>query len=246
MTIAYRVDFDGSYLVANVSGDLGMTDVSGLHEHLLKSLAEQPDALLLDLSGMLVAEPLSLAVFMAASRQASRWPGTPIALCAPPPPTREFLDGHAYRRLNVFDSLDAARERLRGDPQAALPALSDDLLPVSGAARHARDLATDACLRWDLPGLVGPATLIANELVSNVVDHVGTMMTLRFSLRPRYFTIAVRDGSLTQVQGPDGRSAASQRGRGLLLVDAMAHSWGCVPSADGKVVWASLRRPDVA
>jgi hypothetical protein len=31
------------------------------------------------------------------------------------------------------------------------------------------------------------------------------------------------------------------RGRGLLLVEATAHSWGWLPTDNGKVVWASLQ-----
>ncbi|MDY7086864.1 MAG: ATPase [Actinomycetota bacterium] len=238
MTVEYGVEFDGLHLIATVSGALGLTEVSGLYTHILKSLAEQPDALLVDLSQLAVTEPLAFAVFAAANRQATRWPGTPMVLCAPQQPIREILDGHPFRQLVVADSLDAARDRLARDPAATVLALSDELLPIRGAARHARDVATEACLRWDLPHLVGPADLIATELVSNVIDHANTTMTLR----PRYLHIAVRDGSPEQVCPPAGPPPMTGKGRGLLLVDATAHAWGCLPSADGKVVWASLRR----
>ncbi|MFG2040802.1 STAS domain-containing protein [Dactylosporangium sp. NPDC048998] len=30
-------------------------------------------------------------------------------------------------------------------------------------------------------------------------------------------------------------------GRGLLVVSALSHAWGCIPVPDGKVVWATLR-----
>jgi hypothetical protein len=30
-------------------------------------------------------------------------------------------------------------------------------------------------------------------------------------------------------------------GRGLLVVSALTHAWGCTPVPDGKVVWATLR-----
>ena len=242
MAITYEVDGDRSALIATLSGVLELTDVAGVHLHLLKALAEQPDVLLLDLTDMVVGEPLALSVFTAASRQASRWPGIPVLLCAPPPSTRRLLAGPAYHRLPVFDSVAAARchgEQLRGQ---AVPAFTDDLLPVSGAARHARNVTTEACLRWDLPDLTAPASLIASELVSNVVDHAHTLMTLRLDLRERYLNIAVWDGSAVQPPRPGPLPLDSRRGRGLLLVDATAHAWGWLPSTDGKVVWASLRR----
>ena len=239
MAIAYEVGGDESMLVATLRGALHLTDVAAVQVNLLKALAEQPDALLLDLAGMQVGDPLALTVFTAVTRQAARWPGIPMLFCAPP---RAHL-GPAYSRLPLFDSLVSARAHLEKVRGLALPVLSDELLPVAGAARHARDLATDACLRWDLPHLVGPASLVANELVSNVVDHAHTLMTLRLALRHRYLSIAVRDGSPVEPArpGPTPPTGIAQ-GRGLLLVDATAHAWGSLPSADGKVVWASLRR----
>jgi hypothetical protein len=74
-----------------------------------------------------------------------------------------------------------------------------------------------------------------------VVDHAHTMMTLRLSQWRRSFFVAVRDGSTTEppseVRLPEPYTVG---GRGLYLVDATAHSWGCLPARDGKVVWASL------
>ena len=242
MPITYEVSADNGGLIGSVAGSLSLVDVPSLHVNLLKSLAEQPAALLLDLRALDVVDPLALTVFNAVARQAARWPGTPILLFGLTLPTRELFAKRVFHQLSIVDSLDAARAQLATDPETGRASVSDELLPVRGAARHARDLATDACLRWDLPGLAGPASLIANELVSNVVDHVHTMMTLRLSLRPRYLTVAVRDGSPVEVHPPGEVPLDARRGRGLLLVDATAHAWGCVPSADGKVVWASLRR----
>jgi anti-sigma regulatory factor (Ser/Thr protein kinase) len=121
-----------------------------------------------------------------------------------------------------------------------MPTVRDDLLPVSWAARHARNLATEACLRWELPQLTGPASLVVSELVSNVVEHAHTMMSLRLSLWDRYLHIAVRDGSAIQPALPQRPAAEQLRGRGLHLVNATAHNWGCLPTDGGKVVWASL------
>ena len=45
-----------------------------------------------------------------------------------------------------------------------------------GAARQARELVTEACARWELTDLVGPACTIVTELVNNVVVHAQTPM----------------------------------------------------------------------
>jgi len=173
------------------------------------------------------------------SRQAARWPGIPVLLCSATDQVRDMLLGGAYRRLPLQRTVALARRQVRAGGQS-VPAFIDELLPVAGAVRQARNVATEACLRWDLPGLVAPASVIVSELVTNAVAHAGTMATLRISLRPRFVTIAVKDGSGAE---PRRRRPAPSGGRGLLLVEAMAHSWGWLPVDGGKVVWASLDRP---
>jgi anti-sigma regulatory factor (Ser/Thr protein kinase) len=84
--------------------------------------------------------------------------------------------------------------------------------------------------------------LICSELVSNAVDHAGTMMMLRLSLGNGYLLVAVRDGSPAEPVLA-ARLPTASRGRGLHLVSAVAHRWGFLPAHDGKVVWASLLIP---
>jgi hypothetical protein len=227
-------------LTATLTGRLGMADVARLRTLLFKCLAEQPDTLFVDLAALAVEEPLALAVFSAVNRQAARWPGITVLYFAPSVAVREMLAAGAYRRFPVHATLAEARERARAD-RPGLPSFLDDLIPVSGAARQARNIATEACLRWDLPDLVAPASLIAGELVTNVVDHASTMATLRVSLRSRFVMVSVRDGSVAEPRRIDPGPAG---GRGLLLVESMAHSWGWLPVDGGKVVWASLARGD--
>jgi hypothetical protein len=225
-------------LTATLTGHLGLANAAQVRTRLFKCLAEQPDALFVDLSALSVEEPIALAVFAAVTRQAALWPGIPVLFCAPTDPVRGMLLGGAYRRLPLSRTIELAREQVRAGGQS-LPSLIDELLPIAGAARQARNVATEACLRWDLPGLVEPACVIANELVTNVVEHASTMATLRISLRSRFVTIAVKDGSVVE---PRRRPPDSSGGRGLMLVAAMAHSWGWLPVDGGKVVWASLDR----
>jgi anti-anti-sigma regulatory factor len=241
VAIDCHVADDGGNLLVTLNGPLDLRDIAPLQARLLKCLAEQPEAVLVDLAGLSVGEPLALAVFTAVVRQAARWPGISVLFCAPSPPTRTLMNWGAYHQLATFSSVAAARDHV-GTDRRTLPSLSDELLPKSGAPRRARDVATDACLRWDLPHLVAPATLIVSELVSNVVDHAQTMATLRLSVRQRYLYIAVRDGSPDEPIKAGGMSPTAPAGRGLLIVEECAHSWGWLPTDGGKVVWASLVR----
>jgi anti-anti-sigma regulatory factor len=238
MTVTCTVLEDGDAMVVGVSGRLALTDVADLRLRLLKNLVEQPSALLVDLSGLSVQDPIALSVFTAVRRQAARWPGIPVLLFAPTADVRKLINAGSFRYLTVADNLADARRRA-DDRRLGLPILREELFPVSGARRHARNVATEACLRWDLEHLIAPASLIANELVSNVIEHASTIATLQLSLRPRYLTIATRDGS-TAEPVPPHRGAGGPYG--LRLVEASAHSWGWMPIDGGKVVWATLFR----
>lgn len=113
-----------------------------------------------------------------------------------------------------------------------------ELEPVVGAARRARELVADACSRWGLPELTGPAQTAVTELVNNVVVHARTQMTVRLSVQRRELHIAVRDYSHRR---PRVSEPTPYGGRGLRLLDAVASGWGCTPLEDGKVVWAVVR-----
>jgi anti-sigma regulatory factor (Ser/Thr protein kinase) len=241
VAIECHIEADGDNLVVALNGRLGLREIAPLRSRLLKCLSEQPEAVLVDLAGLSVGEPLALAVFTTVVRQAAQWPGIPVLFCAPSPAVQRLLSHAAYHRSPTFHSVSAARAYV-GTERRTLPSLSDELLPVSGAARQARNVATEACLQWDLPHLVAPASLIVSELASNVVDHAHTIATLRLSLRRRYLTIAVRDGSAAAPVKAPGMTADARTGRGLILVEASATSWGWLPTDGGKVVWASLAR----
>ncbi|MFI5495650.1 STAS domain-containing protein [Actinoplanes sp. NPDC051859] len=239
MSIQALVQADAGRLVVTISGSLDLATVATVRMRLMKCLAEQPDALLINVPDLEVREPLALAVFATVARQAQRWPGVPVLVCGPQPEARRILTMAAYRRLPVLPSVAAAEELLEKDPR--VPAsLCDELLPMLGAARQARNVATEACIRWDVPHLIAPASLIASELVSNVIDHARTIMDLRLTLRGRFLCLAVSDGSTTPPVPAGATVPSAAGGRGLMLVAASAHSWGWLPCEDGKVVWASL------
>jgi anti-anti-sigma regulatory factor/anti-sigma regulatory factor (Ser/Thr protein kinase) len=237
--LTWTVEEQGGRIVVTLRGELALVDTALLRARLMKCLAEQPDAVLVDLSSMTVSDHTALAVFTVVVRQAELWPGTPVLLCAPIPDTARQLARGRFGRLPVYESLAEAAQAVDTGLATTL-SIADELLPIAGATRHARDMATEACTRWNLPHLIGPASLVASELVSNAIAHAGTMMTFRITRRPRYVHLAVHDGSPEEPKLTPPADATVPGGRGLLLVASVAVRWGSLPSKDGKVVWATL------
>jgi hypothetical protein len=119
-----------------------------------------------------------------------------------------------------------------------------DLVPTAASIRTARRITGELLRAWRAPHDEADAALLVTELVANVVDHVGgdSAFTVELALSGDWLRIAVVDGSAVR---PVVRelSAERPRGRGLLMVQAIASRWGCEDHHGGKRVWVELRPP---
>jgi anti-anti-sigma regulatory factor/anti-sigma regulatory factor (Ser/Thr protein kinase) len=227
--------------ILRADGTLTLQTATELRTALLKCLAEQPAAILVDAAGLTLADDLSVTAFIAAARHAAAWPAVPLLVCAPSSELRAALRRlGADRQVPVCDDLSQGRTAAA---RRALPAQVSDRYPATvPSVRAAREMVTTACERWRVPTVVEPARLVATELVTNSVRHAGTPIDLIVTLSSRYLHLAVRDYDPRppRLVGPDGETAPG--GRGLLLVEAVSATWGYTSLTDGKVTWASLSR----
>lgn len=240
--LSWHFDTYKTLPIMTVRGGLDAASSPALHHAAESCLENGPVALIMDLSAMTVLEDDAMAVFAEIIRIASWWPGTPVLLCAPSPVHPGLRTLAAGVPPTVFGSVAGAWDAL--DAGRHGPLITEHLLPATGEARRARDLATEACLRWDLPHLVGHAALIASELVIDAVEHARTVMTLQLKLGWHYLYVAVAEGS-TAPPAIVRASRDGNGGNGLLGVESLAHQWGYVQRAGSKVVWAALPRSPV-
>ncbi len=107
------------------------------------------------------------------------------------------------------------------------------------ARQHLR--ATAASLPRDLLEI---ALLLTSELVTNAVKYGGEHIVLRLNDDPERLRIEVHDDGPQAPRLGAGESHALG-GRGLLLVESLAHEWGTTRpegQAPGKSVWFTLRK----
>lgn len=85
------------------------------------------------------------------------------------------------------------------------------------------------------------AVLLVSELVTNAHQHAGGPAVVDVVVDDRSLRVAVADDDPTL---PTQRDAApyDERGRGLMLVDALASRWGATRADGGKSVWFELDR----
>ncbi|MEV5440119.1 SpoIIE family protein phosphatase [Streptomyces sp. NPDC052682] len=110
---------------------------------------------------------------------------------------------------------------------------------IAVARQQLRELLHD----WDSPDQVDSAVLLVSETLTNVLVHTDTdaLLTAQVDGEPgeRRLRVEVTDASddLPHKRRP-GELASS--GRGLMLIELLAHAWGVDPRGRGKSTWFEL------
>ncbi|GIE95165.1 ATP-binding protein [Paractinoplanes rishiriensis] len=224
--------------VLRVNGTLDPVTGDALQQAIRRSLAVQPTRLLIDVTQVRIGDPLGLAALSAVVCQTQDWPSVPIVLCGADEETAAAIAAVPdCSGLDYAPDCEKALAEARMEPEP--PKIRVRLRPVPDACREVRQLVTQACERWNRSDLVATATLVATELVANVVRHAHTTMEFTLSLRNGRVSMSVRDGS-RRMPKPGDPGLSSAGGRGLRLVRDLTEAWGVLPVSDGKVVWTQL------
>jgi serine phosphatase RsbU (regulator of sigma subunit) len=112
-----------------------------------------------------------------------------------------------------------------------------ELPAIPSAVREARTLIRDRLARWELSELSFTTELLATELLTNAVRHVGGRMALSLIMEDDALVCEVYDSSdaMPRQRHPDPDTA--ETGRGLHVVARLSRRWGVRRTIAGKVVW---------
>lgn len=120
------------------------------------------------------------------------------------------------------------------------------LVKAPESSRAARKYAHEF-ISYHVPGIsddqMADALLVLAELVTNSVRYgtePGDSLRVVLDADPGRLRIEVHDPSRRRPQCKP-ESEERQRGRGLFIVEALAHRWGVEDRPMGKAVWAELR-----
>jgi len=131
-----------------------------------------------------------------------------------------------------------AAQRTRLNLQVTLP-------NGDGAVRLARQVTRDVLARRRLAHVEDTTVLLVSELVTNAVRHARDTYAIALDLEigDTWLRIEVQDADPCW---PHRRAPGrlDESGFGLVLVDALAGTWGVRDTATGKAVWAELDTRD--
>ena len=107
------------------------------------------------------------------------------------------------------------------------------------SAGAARRFVSATLAAWGAEALEDAATLLASELVSNVVLHAGTDLDIVLRRPEGRVRIEVHDRD-HRLPIRKHYSVTATTGRGLGMLEDLAQDWGAETTPAGKVVWFEL------
>ncbi len=139
----------------------------------------------------------------------------------------------ALGREGGYDDDTAVLALLLSPAEGSVELRLPGVAPSAAVARHAvRDL---------VPGDSDVAQLLVTEMVANAVRHVGVAeLLVRAAVTVAGLRVEVVDASPVLPTPSLTPSDDQESGRGLLLLDALARTWGVQPENGGKCVWFEL------
>ncbi|PAZ12958.1 ATP-binding protein [Streptomyces sp. SA15] len=120
-----------------------------------------------------------------------------------------------------------------------------ELAAHPGSPAQARRLTRARLTGWSVcEDTCDTAALVVSELVTNAIVHTAsTRVVCELHDGDDLVRIAVRDeGCAPGEPHPSPQRPEEEHGRGLLLVEALCHSWGAHEHGPGLLVWAKLPR----
>lgn len=225
--------------LAALRGDLTLRTAGSTSKTLTKLLLNHGEVMV-DLSRLHVGWAPALQVFPTALASAGSWPFARLVLFDANAQVTAAL--HRVRVPTMVPLAQGAREaRAHLARRPDLVMRHYELAHDPSSPRRARALVRQACSDWDLAAVAGKATLVANELVRNAIQHTRSPSRLRITVDDEGLRLAVRDFLPGQTPWLRQLCAAGVSGSGgLHVVAAMSRRWGVTPCSDGKSVWAVL------
>lgn len=161
-----------------------------------------------------------------------------------------LLCGYPAQSVAAPDRADAAEQLRRAHSHVvagtrprrrvgAAEVVQAHFTPELSSLAAVRRFLANALAGWGDGDAVADAQLVVNELATNAIQHAASAFSVSVKVTGSEVQIRVWDAS-SSAPTPTVVGPTAIRGRGLILVTALATRWGVDPVPDGKVVWAEL------
>ena len=179
-TVTVSADTVDTVAVLTVTGRLDASTYLLLRDTIVKAALDEPEAVIVDISGLEICRESALAVFTSACWQVSRWPEVPIVLVS----EHYAIDDAIVRNgVDRYVHVHASSRRTGRTSHALTARASVNLLVEPGSLKRSRDVVAEQLTAWSQDELVPVAKVIVTALVETR-SRIPTARR-RFAWRPR-------------------------------------------------------------
>ncbi len=236
--LTVSADTAGEACLLRARGTLDSSTYLEMRDSVIKAALDEPQAVLVDVSGLAVPVPSGWSVFTSARWHVSTWPDIPVLLICPEPDAAARITHTGVTRyVPVHPDVDSALASLVTDkPPRRRVRL--ELPPLTSSLRRSRDFVAEWLSNWSLNQLIPTAKVIVDVLVENVLHHTGSRPVVRLESAGSAVTIAVEDTDDAPAVRRETPTGGAGYTSGLAVVGALSRAWGSSPTPRGKTVWA--------
>ena len=229
----------GDNRVLTLDGVLDDTTYVPLRNAIVKTALDEPDAVIIDVTGLAVRDDPAWVVFTSARWQIAEWPDIPIGLVCAHDQGRSALRRNGITRyVPVYQTLWSALTELPAEGlRRYRRRAAATLLPMNSSIHRCRELTAQWLAAWSRNDFIYAVSIVASELVEMALADTDSPFSLRLETDGSTIAAAVQHRGMTKTSR---RGSAGDSVSGLDLVAAASRVWGSYTSAAGNTVWAVI------
>jgi hypothetical protein len=237
LRITPRVVDDACVLI--VDGVLNASTYLPLRDAIIKAALDEPTAVVVDITGLVIRDDAALAVFTSARWQVSEWPDTPIGLvCAHPSRLNIVRRKGITRYVPIYPSLGSAISDLAADAARRYRRRVRSVLPaLTSSIARSQELTAQWLTAWSRTDFTATVSVAATVLAEMAIAGTDDPFALRLETDGSTMTVAVQyspSAKIVRQESDDDRVS------GLDLIAASCRVWGRHTGAAGNTVWVVL------
>ncbi|MFZ1164557.1 STAS domain-containing protein [Mycobacterium sp.] len=227
----------GDACVLVLDGALDASTYAPIRDAIVSAALDEPQAVVIDITGLTVREDPAWAVFTSARWQIAEWPNVPIGLvCAHDQGVNALQRNGITRYVPVYPTLEEALAELAVDVMRRYRRRAGASLPaLHGSIRRCRELSAQWLNEWSRADFVHVVAIVVTELVEAALGDTDSEFSFRVETDGSTVSVAVQHGGI--LHHPQ-RKSLRDNVSSLDLVAANSRAWGAYAATTGNTVWA--------
>ncbi|MBV8862828.1 MAG: sulfate transporter [Mycobacterium sp.] len=223
--------------VLTVGGVLDDTTYIPLREAIVKAALDEPRAVVVDVTKLVVRDDAAWTVFTSARWQVAEWPDVPIGLVCGHDQGQSALRRNGITRyVPVYSTLRSAISELLAGESRRYRRRAKALLPATkSSAWRCRTLTAQWLTAWSRTDFIHAVSIVTTELAEMTLTGTHGPFSLRLETDGSTVAVAIQHIDAVDIRGRESLDDNVSRDD---LIAGNCRLWGTYMCAAGHTVWA--------